>query len=141
MHNESKVLIENDVMLKNNDEVTLHFTYDDPLTLKELSELLDLSNKAINDLNRDNGVKGPSKFSNEYASKVTAVKEGSIEIDLMVSLVLPTVSSVIAGCIQERLKTWKKSKKKNEENNQGKYPHSIIVNGGNVNIHIHNHNS
>ena len=37
--------------------ITIHIDYNETLTLKEFSEVLDLINKAINDVNRENGIK------------------------------------------------------------------------------------
>ena len=36
--------------------VTIHITYNESLTLKEFSDVLDLINKAINDVNREYGM-------------------------------------------------------------------------------------
>ena len=44
------------------DPVTIHITYNESLTLKEFSDILDLINKAINDVNREYGVKSNVKL-------------------------------------------------------------------------------
>ncbi len=139
-----------DRVLEKTSEVTLHFTYDKNLTLKELTEVLDMINKAINDFNRDNGIKSGNTLSKRYAAEVAGIKEGSLIIELLVSFAAGITTSVLGNYIFERLKKWGSKKKERPEGNPAelgvddvpaKFPISITVNGGTVNIHIHNENA
>lgn len=144
-----------DVALSDKNKITLHFTYDKNLTLKELSDLLDLSNKAINDFNRANGVSNQA-VSKQYAAEVGAVKEGSVIVEILQNFVAPLSVAVLGTLLSERLqklgqkKTAKEEKKSVESVDDGKtifaqskYPIVISANdvAGNVTYNIHIHNS
>jgi len=55
---EIEVLSDSDLGMES--AVTLHFTYEHDLTLRELADVLDLSCKAINDINRKSNCLEPS---------------------------------------------------------------------------------
>ncbi len=100
------------------EEIKLHITYDEELKLGDLAECLSKINTAINDVNRDNGMKDSRKIGSEYASKVQNVESGSIIVFITVNIVTPVALSVIANYIYDKLKGFKKKKKKsNEEHN------------------------
>lgn len=141
------IVVQEDKLLEESDKVTLHFTYDRNLTLKELTEVLDMTNKAINDFNRDNGVKSGYALSKRYATEVAGVKEGSYVFDLIINVAIGLTTGVLGNCLFERYKMWRAKKKETpedapavlvEEDAPAKYPVSITVNGGTVNVHIHN---
>lgn len=141
------IVVQEEKRLEESGKVTLHFTYDKNLTLKELTEVLDMTNKAINDFNRDNGVKSGYALSKRYATEVAGVKEGSYVFELIVNVAVGITTGVLGNCIFERFKMWRAKKKDTpddipavavEEDASAKYPVSITVNGGTVNVHIHN---
>ena len=144
---EIEVLSDSDLGMESS--VTLHFTYEHDLTLRELADVLDLSCKAINDINRKNGITSTIALSKQYSTKVLAVKEGSAIFVLAVRYAEAIATSMFATYLYDRLKIWGQSSKQRIEQ-QGmdedakrnmppaKYPISIIVNGGTVDIHIHN---
>lgn len=61
----------------------IHIGYNDPLTVRELSQVLDFTNKAINDINRENGIKNNVKLGKEYAAEIVGVSSGSIVIECL----------------------------------------------------------
>ena len=107
--------------------ITIHIDYNESLTLKELSDALDRINKAINDVNRDNGIKDNAKLGKEYAAKVAGVDSGSIIVHILTYVVAPVALSVLANFLYDRLKTIGAKKEKED----GAYPISISVNGNN----------
>lgn len=133
------VEIVNDITMDAQGSIRVHITYDKSLTLKELSETLDLINKSINDFNRDNGVTNNGKLGKNYASEVESVEAGSIIVNLMVNVIAPVALSVLANYIYDRVKQIGVNKKPNNES--VKYPVDITVNssaGNEVSIHIYN---
>lgn len=113
------------------DSVSIHISYNESLTLKELSEVFDLTNKAINDVNREKGITN-AKIGKEYAAEVTGVDSGSIILHILTNFVAPVALSVLANFLYERLKSIgskkdKKEKKQIKDNTA--YPIVIIVNG------------
>lgn len=109
--------------------ITIHITYNESLTLKEFSEVLDLINKAINDVNRESGMKNNAKLGKEYAAEVAGVDTGSIIVHVLTSFVAPVLLSVIANFIYERLKNIGAKKEKRLTKENSGYPISINVNG------------
>ena len=87
------------------ESVTLHIGYNESLTLKELSEILDLINKAINDINRENGIKDNAKIGKEYATEVTGVDSGSIVIHILTNFAVPVALGVLGNFLYDRLKS------------------------------------
>ena len=88
---------------------------------------MDRINKAINDVNRDNGIKDNAKLGKEYAAKVAGVDSGSIIVHILTYVVAPVALSVLANFLYDRLKTIGAKKEKED----GAYPISISVNGNN----------
>ena len=125
------IQIINESTIMPNSSFTLHIDYNESLTLKELVEVLDLINKAINDINRDRGIKNNAKLGKEYAAEVTGVESGSIVVHILTYFVAPIALSVLANFIYDRLKgiSSKKEKKSNKEELES--PISISVNGNN----------
>lgn len=122
------------------DSVTIHISYNESLTLKELSEVFDLANKAINDINREKGINNAT-IGKEYAAEVTGVDSGSIVLHILTNFVAPVALSVLANFLYDRLKTIgsKKDKKaKNQIKADTAYPIIIIVNGSEnlINLNI-----
>lgn len=113
--------------------VRIHLSYEDELTLKELSELLDLINKSINDFNRSNGVNNNSRIGKEYSTQVKSVESGSIVVNLLLNVVSPVLLSVLANYIYDRIKTLGKGK---GSNTVLKYPITINVNGDNNELNV-----
>lgn len=74
----------------------VHLSYEDELALKELSELLDLINKSINDFNRSNGVNNNSRIGKEYSLQVKSVESRSIVVNLLINVVSPVLLSALA---------------------------------------------
>ena len=107
--------------------ITIHIDYNESLTLKELSEVLDIINKSINDVNRGNGIKDNAKLGKEYAAKVAGVDSGSIIVHILTYVVAPVALSILADFLYDRLKNI--GAKKEKENSA--YPISISVNGDN----------
>lgn len=133
------VEIINDIIMDAQGSIRVHITYEKSLTLKELSETLDLINKSINDFNRDNGVTNNGRLGKKYASEVESVEAGSIIINLLVNVIAPVALSVLANYIYDRVKQIGVNKKTNNKNT--KYPVCITANGGEgneVSIHIYN---
>ena len=110
---------------------TLHINYNESLTLKELAEVLELINKAINDINRERGIKNNAKLGKDYAAKVTGVESGSIVVHILTCFVAPIALSVLANFIYDRLKTIDGKKDKNSKKGEAENPVSIVVNGNN----------
>lgn len=111
------------------ESVTLHIGYNESLTLKELSEILDLINKAINDINRENGIKDNAKIGKEYATEVTGVDSGSIVIHILTNFAVPVALGVLGNFLYDRLKSIGAKKEKNQIIQETAYPISINVNG------------
>lgn len=109
--------------------VTLHIGYNESLTLKELSEILDLINKAINDINRENGIKDNAKIGKEYATEVTGVDSGSIVLHILTNFVAPIALSMLGTFLYERLKSIGAKKENNQIKLDTAYPISINVYG------------
>ncbi|QOS39381.1 hypothetical protein DYE49_02485 [Treponema rectale] len=74
---ENAIRIINDGSVMPNDSVT---------TLKKLSKVFDLANKAINDINREKGVTN-AQIGKEYAAFVTGVDSGSIIVHILTNFV------------------------------------------------------
>ena len=111
--------------------ITIHISYNEDLTLKEFSEVLDLINKAINDVNRENGIKDNAKLGKEYATEVTGVDSGSIVVHVLSSFVAPIALSVLANFLYDRLKNLGARKGNKSIKEDAGYPISISVNGDN----------
>ena len=110
-------------------EITIHIDSNELLTLKELSEILDIINKTINYINRENGIKSNAKIGKEYAAEITGVDHGSIVINMLVNFVKQISLSVLADCLYERMKKiWSKKEKKTGDGDI-KFPIYINVNG------------
>ena len=111
--------------------ITIHINYNESLTLKELSTALDLINKAINDVNRESGIKNNTKLGKEYAAEVAGVDSGSIVLHILTYFVAPVALSMLANFLYDRLKTIGAKKKKKSIKEDSGYPISISVNGDN----------
>jgi len=111
------------------ESVTLHIGYNESLTLKELSDILDSINKAINDINRENGIKNNAKLGKEYATEVTGVDSGSIVIHILTTFVTPVALGVLGNFLYDRLKSIGAKKEKNQIITETAYPIFINVNG------------
>ena len=94
------------------EQIKIHIKYNSPLTLRELVEVLNLTNKSINDVNRENGVKSNIVLSREYAPEVYGVESGSIVLYVISNFVVPLAIGVLAGFIYERLKNFGAKKEK-----------------------------
>ena len=71
----------------------IHITYGRNLTLKELSEVLNLINLSVNDYYRDNGI---NNFEiGRYAPSINGVKEGSIFFDIVIPIFETVCSEAI----------------------------------------------
>ena len=111
--------------------ITIHINYNESLTLKELSAALDLINKAINDVNRESGIKDNAKLGKEYAAEVAGVGSGSIVLHILTYFVAPVALSMLANFLYDRLKTIGTKKEKKSIKEDSGYPISISVNGDN----------
>lgn len=131
---EKKITILNDDAIESGERIKLHVTYNNNLTLKELSEVLNLTNKAINDVNREKGINNVI-IGREYAPEVSGIESGSIILYIVLQFVTPVALSVLASFIYDRLTTNKK--KDNKQLSEDYYPISINVNGSNNSIDIH----
>lgn len=109
--------------------ITIHIDYNESLTLKELSEVLDLINKAINDVNRENGIKNNATLGREYAAEVAGVDSGSIVVHILTNFVAPVALSMLGSFLYDRLKNIGAKKEKNIVKTDTAYPISINVNG------------
>ena len=110
---------------------TIHIGYNDPLTVRELSQVLDFTNKAINDINRENGIKNNVKLGKEYAAEIVGVSSGSIVIEILTHFVSPIALSILANFLYDKLKNVGAKKEKGKIINDSGYPISISVNGDN----------
>ena len=108
--------------------ITIHIDYNESLTLKELSEVLDLINKAINDVNRENGIKNNATLGKEYAAEVAGVDSGSIVVHILTNFVAPVALSMLGSFLYDRLKNIGAKKEKQVKTDTA-YPISINVNG------------
>lgn len=117
--------------------VTIHISFNESLTLKELSKVMDLINLAFNDINRKNGVTSTVKIGQEYAAKVAGVGSGSIILYILTSFVVPITVGILADFLYDRLKTIGAKKEKNQVKLDTAYPISINVNGDNNLIEVH----
>ena len=84
--------------------VTMCIKHSD-LEVKELSELLYIINLSINDYYRENGI--TSAQLSHYAPTIQAVRQGSIELDLLIDLLKniagSTAVELIVKYIKERI--------------------------------------
>lgn len=140
MNDEKKIKINNDTEVQSNDNIVIHISYNEMLSLKELSEIIDNINKAINDVNRSNGVKANTDLGQKYASKVSGVEAGSIVLHILVNFVSPVALGMLGNFLYDRLKNI--GVKKKDKNNQTRcpekeYPISINVNGNENLIELH----
>ena len=132
MSEEEKVIqIINESTILPNTSFSIHIDYNEALTLKELAEVLELINKAINDINRECGIKNNAKLGKDYAAKVTGVESGSIVVHILTCFVTPITLSVLANFIYDRLKTIVSKKEKNSNKEELESPISVVVNGNN----------
>ena len=125
---ENAIRIINDGSVMPKDSVTIHISYNESLTLKELSEVFDLANKAINDINREKGVTN-AQIGKEYAASVTGVDSGSIIVHILTNFVAPVALSALANFLYDRIKTIGSKKEKKQNKADTAYPIVIIVNG------------
>ena len=125
-----QIISESEISVKS--PITIHIGYNHSLTLKEFSDVLDRINKAINDVNRDNGIRNNAILGKEYAAEVAGVDSGSIVLHIFTYIVEPVFLSVVGNFIYDRLKNI--GAKKEEEDTA--YPISINVNGDNNLIEI-----
>lgn len=86
-------------------------------------------NKAINDINRENGIKDNAKIGKEYATEVTGVDSGSIVIHILTNFAVPVALGVLGNFLYDRLKSIGAKKEKNQIIQETAYPISINVNG------------
>lgn len=121
------ITIKSDREINSDECVKMHFDYSNYLTLKELSEVLDFVNKAINDVNRGNGIKNNVQIGQEYASKVSGVDAGSIVVDILINLVQPVALSILASYIYERLRKLREKGKSAKKNSMSQEQIQIIV--------------
>ena len=133
MENENIKIVSDQLIISDN-EIKMHISYDDKLTLKELTEILDLTNKAINDINRENGVGNNATIGKKYATEVTKVEQGSIVLSMVMYFVVPVSTSILAAFLYDRFKTIGSKKNKPSEED---CKVNIIVDGNNYNIDIH----
>ena len=124
---EKAIRIINDGPLMPKDSVTIHISYNGSLTLKELSEVFDLANKAINDINREKGVTN-AKIGKEYTAEVTGVDSGSIIVHILTNFVEQVALSVLANFLYDRLKSMGSKKREKTKQTDTAYPIVIIVN-------------
>lgn len=116
----------------NTKNFNIHITYDKNLTLKELSDLLNRVNLSINDYYRDNGISNNTIW--QYSPIVNKVGNGSILLNIGVTVLSDVTSTLLAEYIINRITKWRKSKNDNVINN-------IYIEAGDnnvINIHIAN---
>lgn len=118
-----------DRVIQQKEPITIHIDYNESLTLKELSEALDLINKAINDVNRKNGIKNNATLGKEYAAEVAGVDSGSIVVHILTNFVAPVALSMLGSFLYDRLKNIGAKKEKKQVKTDAGYPVSINVNG------------
>ena len=92
----------------------IHITYNEALTLKELSELLHLINLSVNDYYRDNGVS--NQYIANFSPTIEKVKEGSIIFELLFPEFFDITAQIIAEYIIPRLRTMWNNEKNREQN-------------------------
>ena len=131
MDNNDKALLQ-DVAIITGDQIKLHITYHNQLTLKELSEILNLTNKALNDINRQQGVKSNVVVGRNYPSLVSGVESGSIVLNIITNFIMPVTLNILASYIYERLKKIGGEK----GNDKCKYPLNVYINQANNTIEI-----
>ena len=95
--------IENEIILDRSERVDFHITYDEPLTVKEFTEILNAINMGINDANRSQGVTNSRQLGDEFAPRIEGVKEGSIILSVIIKCLGQIALSVIANYIFQRL--------------------------------------
>ncbi|MBQ5951560.1 MAG: hypothetical protein IJL66_05415 [Lachnospiraceae bacterium] len=117
-------------------EIKLHIKYEKDYSLKELTDALDAVNKAINDINRDNGI-GNKSIGKKYAAKVSRVESGSIVLFIVTNIVVPITLSVLANYIYDRLKRAGAKNSKNKIDQLDDPLVFLIVDGRNAEIEIH----
>ena len=125
---EKAINIINDNLVMPKDSVAFHISYNESLTLWELSEVLGLVNKALNDVNREKGVNNKI-IGKEYAARVTGVDSGSIIIYVLANFVTPVALSLLANFLYDRLKSIGLKKDKNQTEADTAQPIVITVNG------------
>ena len=137
-------------MIKNDEnnqlKLGLHISYDNDLSIKDLVDILDLYRKSMNKNMRDFGVK--TVGLNKYC-RIQSVNKGSIDINLVLGAIIALGNIAVFGNnLLEIIKKSISNKKERlrRENNHDDNPvyarneMSININGGVVNIHIHNSN-
>lgn len=124
-----KIKIKNEVVTVSQNPVTIHIDFNESLTLKELSKVLDLINLAINDVNRDNGIKNNAQLGNDCAAEIAGVEAGSIVLHIFTYFVAPIALNIFANYLYDRLRTIGAKKEKNQIRLDTAYPISINVNG------------
>lgn len=140
--NNKEITIKNDIELMSDDIIKIHFMYNNELSLKELSELLDLTNKAIHDFNRDNGA-GNKNIETTYPTKVKSVENGSVILNILINIVSPIMIGVLSNYIYDRIIMLGKKKKSTDNpgnNKNPKYPIYISVYGNENKIDININN-
>lgn len=122
------ITIINETVINPKDSIAIHINYNKSLTLKELSELLDLINKAINDINRENGINNVT-IGRNYAAEVKGVESGSIVLSIFINLVTSISCSILGNFLYDRIKSIGAKKDKDLKTNDNAYPVVIIVDG------------
>ena len=94
---EKKIKAKKEEITVSNNPVTIHIKYNESLTLKELSKVIYLINLAINDINRDNGIKDNAKLGKSFAAEVIGVDSGSIVLHIITHFVAPVALGILAN--------------------------------------------
>lgn len=132
------IMIDGDAQIEPGEHISLHITYDRNLTLKELVNVVDATNKAINDVNRANGISNQIIGKN-YTPVLFNVKSGSIVLEVVVPLVATVPLSVLGNFIYDRLKDaldGRKKEKKRDKDVHDEHIISITVDGRSNNYDV-----
>ena len=111
-------------------KIVFHISSTNEMTLKYLSETLDLINLSVNDYYRECGIK--NNTINKLSPRVTHVSEGSVYLELAMLVMNHFVAPLLIELIKTRLR-------KKECNSRGKTCHeniSVIGDNNVININI-----
>lgn len=109
----------------------IHITYQENIKLKELADLLNTVDLSVNDYYRDSGI--CNNKLNQFSTVVSKVQNGSIWLEIIISVFSGVTSAVLAEYMLQRMR---KNKEKCDDN-EG-YIRIEAGDNNTINIHIDN---
>ena len=81
--------------------IVLHLMYGNDFKICDLAKVIDCVSKSFNEISKDNGI-NRNKYKN-YSPIINGVNQGSIILELLTTLAVGTISSLLANHIYNKL--------------------------------------